>query len=52
MYAADFIFRLAEQQYLNPPPQRCPICGSIDISAEGRCLHCNSKSKLEDIKND
>jgi tRNA(Ile2) C34 agmatinyltransferase TiaS len=44
----DFLFRLAEQQYLTSPedlrqPPRCPICGSIDISAGGVCRHCNTE---------
>ena len=50
----DLIDHLAELQYLEPPaePPRCPICGSIDISAGGRCLHCGTnideEGSLED----
>lgn len=44
----DCIQRMAENQYLEPEPPRCPVCGSIDISAAGVCLHCGSKTEQED----
>jgi hypothetical protein len=45
---SDFLFRLAEQQYLTPPePRHCPVCGSIDISAGGVCRHCGSPAEIE-----
>lgn len=43
----DFLFKLAEQQHFEPPPQHCPVCGSIDISAGGICRHCNTNIELE-----
>ena len=30
-------------------PARCPVCGSIDVSAAGVCLHCGTKIDEEDI---
>jgi hypothetical protein len=42
MMPNNLLLRIAEQQYLNPPElPRCPVCGSIDISAGGVCQHCN-----------
>jgi uncharacterized OB-fold protein len=39
----DFLFALAERQHLEPPSEHCPICGSIDLSADRICRHCNSE---------
>ena len=46
----NLIDHLAELQYLEPPaePPRCPVCGSIDISAGGRCPHCGTEIDKED----
>lgn len=46
----DPITRMAELQYLEPPaePPRCSVCGSIDISAGGRCPHCGTEIEQED----
>ena len=43
----DYFFARAEADYESrlPPesePTRCPVCGSIDISAGGICRHCNT----------
>lgn len=35
----DFLFRLSELQYLEPPRPRCPICGSKEIF-DGVCRNC------------
>jgi hypothetical protein len=43
----DLLFNIAEQQYLEPPPARCPVCGSIDISASGVCEHCGTPAEIE-----
>lgn len=46
-----FLQRSAEAERLEPKeePRRCPICGSIDISAAGTCRHCGANIETEDV---
>lgn len=41
----DPFFRRAEAEWLREPDgalEMCPVCGSIDINAQGICTHCGA----------
>lgn len=29
-------------------PDYCPVCDSIDINAEGSCIHCGSEAEVRE----